>query len=72
MQREFKLNVFELFAAFPAAVKNGKIVEICINLTPNFLFFRSRNEKFYTCCDEPYLDISKLIPLPLPKRCVIQ
>lgn len=34
---------------------------------PNFIFISlfsfslDRNEKFYTCCDEPYLDISKSI-----------
>lgn len=23
-----------------------------------FIYFSCRNEKFYTCCDEPYLDIT--------------
>lgn len=28
---------------------------MCVNLSISAIF---RNEKFYTCCDEPYLDIT--------------
>lgn len=33
----------------------NRITHVCIDLNGNFCF---RNEKFYTCCDEPYLDIT--------------
>lgn len=30
----------------------------CIIFLQNIFLFLYRNEKFYTCCDEPYLDIT--------------
>lgn len=33
-----------------------KLFSLCFFFSP--LVFYCRNEKFYTCCDEPYLDIT--------------
>ena len=40
----------------PSSSSSSKIMLVFVfNLTPLYIF---RNVKFYTCCDEPYLDIT--------------